>query len=66
MAEVNRGGVKDYLRQADPAGHLVGDVLPVDVSHPGAGDVFHPPAAHPHLPRDTKKDGDTTQMAVPS
>lgn len=36
--------------QADATGDLVGDVLPVDVTHPGAGDVLHEAAAHPHLP----------------
>lgn len=35
--------------QADPAGDFVGDVLPVDVSYPGAGDVLHAPTAHPDL-----------------
>lgn len=35
--------------QADPAGNFVGDVLPVDVSYPGAGDVLHATTAHPDL-----------------
>lgn len=37
--------------QADPAGNFVGDVLPVDVSYPGAGDVLHAATAHPDLQR---------------
>lgn len=44
-------GVKTYLRQADPTRDLVGDVLPIDVSYPGARDVLHPTATHPHLQR---------------
>lgn len=40
-----------YLRQADPTGDFVGDVLPVDVSYPGAGGVLHAAATHPHLQR---------------
>lgn len=35
--------------QADPAGNFIGDVLPVDVSYPGAGDVLHATTAHPDL-----------------
>lgn len=41
-----------YPGQADPPGDLVGDVLPVDVSDPWAGNVLHPTAAHPHLQRE--------------
>lgn len=37
--------------QADPTGNFVGDVLPVDVSYPGAGDVLHATTAHPDLQR---------------
>lgn len=46
---MKQSGVKNYLGQTDPAGDLVGDVLPVYVSYPGAGDVLHPPATHPDL-----------------
>lgn len=41
-----------YPGQADPPRDLVGDVLPVDVSDPRAGDVLHSTAAHPHLQRE--------------
>lgn len=37
--------------QAHPTGDFVGDVLPVDVSYPGAGGVLHAAATHPHLQR---------------
>lgn len=40
-----------HLGQADPAGNFVGDVLPVDVSYPGAGDVLHATTTHPDLQR---------------
>lgn len=38
-----------YPGQADSSGHLVGHVLPVDMAHPGAGDVLHAASTHPHL-----------------
>ena len=48
--------VKNYLRQADPTRDLVGNVLPIDVSYPGARDVLHPTTAHPHLQRHTERE----------
>lgn len=53
--EEHRGARRVYLGQADPTGDLVWDVLPVDVSHSGAGDVLHEAAAHPHLWRRGRK-----------
>lgn len=41
--------LETHPSQADPAGNFVGDVLPVDVSYPGAGDVLHATTAHPDL-----------------
>lgn len=38
-----------YPGQADSSGNLVGDILPVDMAHPGAGDVLHAAPTHPHL-----------------
>lgn len=38
-----------YPGQADSSGDLVGYVLPVDMTHPGAGDVLHAAPTHPHL-----------------
>lgn len=43
--------MKNYLCQADPSRDLVGDVLPIDVSYPGARDVLHATTTHPHLRR---------------
>lgn len=43
------GSRRDYLGKADSPRDLVGDVLPVDVSHPGAGDVLHNATTHPYL-----------------
>lgn len=50
---LNQSGVKNYLGQTDPTRDLVGDVFPVYMSYPGAGDVFHPTATHPDLQKHT-------------
>lgn len=50
-AELFGGARGTHPGQADPSRNLVGDVLPVDVSHARAGNVLHAAAAHPHLQR---------------
>lgn len=50
-------GTNTHPSQADPTGDLVGDILPVDVTHPGARDVLHTPATHPHLWSETAREG---------
>lgn len=47
--------IQTHPRQADPTGNFVGDVLPVDVSHPGARDVLHPTTTHPHLQKERER-----------
>ena len=41
-----------YPGQADSSWDLIRNVLPVDVTHSGAGDVLHQTPAHPHLEED--------------
>lgn len=38
-----------YPGQADSSRDLVGYILPVDMAHPGAGDVLHAAPTHPDL-----------------
>lgn len=52
---MKRGGIKNYLCQADPSRDLVGDVLPVDVSYPRARDVLHPTTTHPYLQKNKRE-----------
>lgn len=53
-----QSNVKNYLCQADPTRDLVGDVLPIDVSYPGAGDVLHPTTTHPNLQAHTDQESE--------
>ena len=53
---MTQSGVENYLGQTDPTRNLVGDVFPVYMSYPGAGDVFHPTTTHPDLQKGTHTD----------
>lgn len=43
------GKTAAYPGQADSSRDLVRYILPVDMAHPGAGDVLHAASTHPHL-----------------
>lgn len=47
-----------YPGQADSGGDFVGHILPVDMAHPGAGDVLHAAPTHPHLQGEREREDD--------